>query len=138
MNRDDLALLTFRLSRRLLAMEEPILAHHDIPMWAYAVLTALRDGPTRTQTALATAIGADKTRLIPILDDLQRRGLISRDSDPADRRVRLLALTPDGRRTQESIRSQIRAGEEELLSALPADERETFVRTLITLVRTTA
>lgn len=58
-NRDDLAVLAFRLARRLMASEEPILARHDMPMWSSAVLTALRDGPTRSQAALATAIGTD-------------------------------------------------------------------------------
>ena len=36
----------------------------------------LRTEPVRTQAALAKSIGADKTRLIPVLDELQRRGLI--------------------------------------------------------------
>ncbi|SDS62722.1 MarR family winged helix-turn-helix transcriptional regulator [Actinoplanes derwentensis] len=133
MNRADLAVLALRLSRRLLAIEEPILTRHDMPMWSYAVLTALREGPTRTQAALAAAIGADKTRLIPNLDDLQKRGLIDREPDPADRRVRLLALTPAGRQTQQAIQSEIHAGEEELLSALPPDDREAFVRALMAL-----
>ena len=48
----------------LIAEEQPILAAHDISMWGYAVLTALRDEPKRTQAALARSIGADKTRLI--------------------------------------------------------------------------
>jgi hypothetical protein len=39
-------------------------------MWAYVVFTALKDKPTRTLAALAAAIGADKTRLIFVLDDL--------------------------------------------------------------------
>lgn len=133
MNRDDLAVLAFRLSRRLLAMEQPILDRHGVAMWAYAVLTALREGPTRTQATLAAAIGADKTRLIPVLDDLQQRGLISREPDPADRRVRLLGLTPDGRRLQQTIQDEIRAGEDELLGDLPPADRETFVRTLVGL-----
>ncbi|MDN3359383.1 MarR family transcriptional regulator [Actinomadura sp. DC4] len=56
------------------------------------MLGALRDRPTRTQAALAAAINADKTRLIPVLDDLQRRGLIEREPDPADRAGFLTAL----------------------------------------------
>jgi MarR family len=50
----------------------------------------------RTQAALAKAIGADKTRIIGVLDDLQERELVQRQPDPADRRVHLLALTPAG------------------------------------------
>ena len=72
--RADLGAMVVRLGRRLIAMEEPILARHEITMWAYIVLSALRDRSMRTQAALAAGIGADKTRLIPVLDDLQRRG----------------------------------------------------------------
>ena len=91
--RSDLAAMAVRLSRGLMAVEQPILADHGVSMWGYAVLSTLREEPVRAQSALARAIGADKTRLIPVLDELQRRGLIEREPDPADRRVHLLRLT---------------------------------------------
>jgi DNA-binding MarR family transcriptional regulator len=122
-----------RLGRRLLDMEQPILARHGVSMWAYVVLSALRDGPMRTQAALAAGIGADKTRLIPVLDDLQRRGLIEREPDPADRRVRLLGLTAEGRRVQRAVQADVRTAEDELLADVPADDRRAFLRVLAAL-----
>ena len=133
MEREDLGVMVFRLGRRLLAMEQPILDRHGLTMWAYAVLTALNDRPMRTQAALADSIGADKTRLIRVLDDLQRRGLIDREPDPADRRVRLLALTDAGRQAHRAVRTEIRAGEAALLGGATAEDREAFVRTLTAL-----
>lgn len=133
MERDDLGAMAFRLARRLLAVEQPILDRHAVPMWGYAVLTALRERPMRTQAALAASIGADKTRLIPVLDDLQARGLIDREPDPADRRVRLLRLTDAGDRLQRAVRGEIRAAEEDLLAEVPPVERDAFLRTLIAL-----
>ncbi|MEU4242206.1 MarR family transcriptional regulator [Actinoplanes sp. NPDC026619] len=129
--RPDLGAMVMRLGRRLIAMEEPILERHGVTMWAYVVLTALRDGPTRTQAALAQSIGADKTRLIPILDDLQKRGLIEREPDPADRRVRLLGLTADGRAKQRAIQAEIRVAENDLLEQ--TEDREAFIRALRSL-----
>jgi DNA-binding MarR family transcriptional regulator len=126
--RADLAAMVMRLGRRLLAMEQPILEHHGVSMWAYVVLTALRDGPARAQATLATAIGADKTRLIPILDDLQKRGLIERDPDPSDRRVRLLQLTPEGRKLQKAIQMDIRKAEELILAE--TENPEEFITAL--------
>ncbi|MEV6846656.1 MarR family transcriptional regulator [Actinoplanes sp. NPDC051411] len=133
--RADLAAMVMRLGRRLIAMEEPILARHEISMWAYVALSALRGRPTRTQAALAAAINADKTRLIPVLDDLQRRGLIEREPDPADRRVRLLSLTPAGRGLQRAVRADIRAAEEALLADLPKEDRASFLTALEALSR---
>jgi DNA-binding MarR family transcriptional regulator len=126
--RADLGAMVMRLGRRLLAMEQPILERHGVTMWAYVVLTALRDGPARAQAALAAAINADKTRLIPVLDDLQKRGLIEREPDPADRRVRLLGLTPEGRRLQQAVQAEIRSAEEIMLSKIK--DQAAFVRAL--------
>jgi DNA-binding MarR family transcriptional regulator len=128
--RPDLGAMVMRFGRALIAMEEPILSTHDVSMWGYIVLSALRSEPTRTQAALARAIGADKTRLIAVLDTLQGRGLIARAPDPADRRVHLLDLTDAGRAKHAAIQADIRSAEERLLAALPEGDRAAFIRGL--------
>lgn len=122
--------MTTRLARLLIALEEPILAEAGVSMWGYVVLSALRTEPMRTQAALAKTIGADKTRLIPVLDDLQRRGLIEREPDPADRRVRLLALTDGGRDVHTAVRVAIRAAERGVLDRLSTGDEQVFLRSL--------
>jgi MarR family transcriptional regulator, transcriptional regulator for hemolysin len=129
-DRPDLAAMIVGLGRSLIAIEQPILAARAVSMWGYVVLTALRAEPMRTQAALARAIGADKTRLIGVLDALQQRGLIEREPDPADRRVHLLSLTDAGRRAHADIRAEIRVEENRLLSRLPAADRAVFLRSL--------
>jgi DNA-binding MarR family transcriptional regulator len=129
-DRPDLAAMVNRLSRRLLVMEQPILAAQGVSMWGYIALTALEQMPSRTQAALARTINADKTRIIGVLDDLQERGLIRREPDPVDRRVRLLDLTPAGRRVHAQVRQAIRREEERLLAQLAIADREVFVRVL--------
>ncbi|SEB91185.1 MarR family winged helix-turn-helix transcriptional regulator [Rhodococcus koreensis] len=131
--RPDLAAMTTTLNRSLVAAELPVLAEHGLTMWGYVVLLALDEHPLRTQAALAEAIGADKTRIISVLDELQDRGLIDRQRDPADRRARLLSLTPDGHRVRDSAQAAIRRGEERLLTRLPERERAGFLAGLIAL-----
>jgi DNA-binding MarR family transcriptional regulator len=128
--RPDLAAMIVPLGRALVAAELPVLREHGLAMWAYAVLLGLDDEPTRTQAALAQAIGADKTRIIGVLDDLAERGLIQRQPDPSDRRVRLLSLTAQGRRLRGAVQSAIQAREERLLARLPAADRQGFLRAL--------
>ncbi|WP_116952932.1 MarR family winged helix-turn-helix transcriptional regulator [Jiangella endophytica] len=122
--------MMYPLMRALVAVELPVLAERGVSMWGYSVLTALDRTPIRTQAALAEAIGADKTRIIGTLDELQGAGLISRTPDPGDRRVRLLAITDDGRRVRRAVAAGIRAREERLLATLPAGDRRGFVRAL--------
>ena len=129
-DRRDLAAMLAPLARALIAREEPVLQAHGISMWGYVVLTALAEQPVRTQAALAQAINADKSRIIGVLDDLQQRGLIKRQPDTADRRVHLLSLTAVGDKLRRSAEAAIRGSEEKVLAALPAADREAFLRSL--------
>ncbi|MGW6201925.1 MarR family winged helix-turn-helix transcriptional regulator [Kribbella sp. NPDC055110] len=128
--RPDLAAMLYPLVRELVALELPVLAAHEVSMWGYSVLTALDDTPVRTQAALADAIGADKSRIIGTLDELQQSGLIERTPDPADRRVRLLSITSQGRRVRRTVRKEIQAQEEQVLTRLAPADRKTFLRIL--------
>jgi DNA-binding MarR family transcriptional regulator len=118
------------LARETIAAELPVLEAHGLSMWAYIVLGALDRSPMRTQAALADAIGADKTRIIPTLDELQQRGYIERRPDPDDRRVRLLAITRAGRAVKDAAQADIQRGEERWLGSLSADDRRGFLRVL--------
>lgn len=131
--RPDLAAMLAPLGRALVAAELPVLERHGLTMWGYVVLLGLGDEPVYTQAALAKKIRADKTRIIGVLDELQQRGLIRRDPDPADRRARLISLTPTGRTTRDLAQHEIQEQEDRLLSQLPAADRKVFLRSLRTL-----
>lgn len=118
------------LVRELAAAERPILEAHGLTMWGYVVLLALDRSPMRTQAALAEAIGADKTRIIATLDDLQDSGFIERTPDPDDRRVRLLAITESGRSVKDAAQADVQRGEERWLGELNGDERRVFLDVL--------
>jgi DNA-binding MarR family transcriptional regulator len=126
--RRDLAAMLQPLVRALIEAELPVLAGHGITMWGYVVLNALQGAPQSTQSALAEKIGADKTRIIATLDDLQAAGLITREPDPADRRARLLSITPAGNRVRREVQAEIQRNEDRLLAELPPAERRAFLR----------
>jgi DNA-binding MarR family transcriptional regulator len=118
------------LIREMIAAELPVLEGHGLSMWGYSVLLALDRSAIRTQAALAEAIGADKTRIIAILDELQEKGLIERVADPEDRRARILAITKEGRRVKDAVQTAIQRGEERWLGTLSATDRAVFLRVL--------
>jgi len=123
------------LLREMVAAEQPVLEAHGLTMWGYVVLLALDRASMRTQAALAEAIGADKTRIIRTLDDLQERGHIERQPDPDDRRVRLLSISDSGRAVMEAAQADVQRGEERWLGELSADERRVFLTVLRRLTR---
>lgn len=118
------------LGRSLTRAELPILEAHGVTMWAYAVLTALRDNEASSQASLADAIGADRTRIIAVLDDLQNRKLINRQPDPVDRRSNLLSLTASGRKTVTAAQKAIQDNEKQILAGVPSSDRDAFLRVL--------
>ncbi|MEU5692824.1 MarR family transcriptional regulator [Actinosynnema sp. NPDC020468] len=128
--RHDLGASFARLARAMIEAETPILRAQGVEMWDYVVLAALETAAAPTQSELAVAVGRDKTRLIPILDRLESRGLLSRTPDPADRRNRVVALTDPGRTVVDACRRGIREMEAGFLASVPATERRAFVAVL--------
>ena len=135
MDREDLGAQFARVTRRLVAAERPLLAARRLTMWQYIVLSELARGSRASQLELADAIGHDKSRLIPLLDELEADGLISRTPDPRDRRARVIAITGTGRRRHRAAQEAIHRMEDELLADLPAAERRALLAALHRLGR---
>jgi DNA-binding MarR family transcriptional regulator len=132
-DREDLGALFARITRRLIDAERPLLAAHGLTMWAYIVLSHLAGQPAGTQLALAEAIRYDKTRLIGLLDELERDGLVTRNPDPRDRRARTVDLTPSGRTRHAAAQAAVRAMEDEFLGDLSRADRDRLRRVLTRL-----
>ena len=64
-----------------------------------ATMGALRalEGP-RTMSEIAQSLRCDPSNVTGIVDGLEEKGLAMRRPSPADRRVKLIALTPEGRK----------------------------------------
>jgi DNA-binding MarR family transcriptional regulator len=73
------------------------LARQDLTLAAYSVLMILGAQDGATQRRLADWAGIDPRNLVPILDDLEARGLIVREAHPVDRRRHAVRLSPAGR-----------------------------------------
>jgi MarR family transcriptional regulator, transcriptional regulator for hemolysin len=102
---------------------------------AQSVLATAMTGE-HTQGEIARTVGLDKTTMVVTLDELEAAGLAERRPSPSDRRARVIAVTPAGRRKvreAEAIAERVRA---DVLSALPEGERDVFLSALDRLVRT--
>lgn len=98
------------------------------PVQVRALLT-LRPGEAVPMRRLAAALDSDASNLSSLVDRLERRGAVERRPDPTDRRVKALALTPEGERLRESFwRGLI----EDPGPLAPLDESE--LRTLMSLL----
>jgi DNA-binding MarR family transcriptional regulator len=93
-------------------------------------LTVLRDHGSGSQQALAATLQIDRTNLVGLLNELETDGLITRRRSVDDRRRHIVELTDDGGRRLAEAESALAAAEDDILSALDAEERETLYRLL--------
>ena len=100
----------------------------------YAALQAARNQPGMDQRTLARNIGLDSSTVAGVIDRLESRGLLQRNSSPDDRRVRLLTITGEGEALLARIVPAMRRAQERILAPLPAGQRAEFMRMLRLLV----
>lgn len=134
----DLNWLLHRAAQRVGDVLESAATQHGIGMRGQLVLSALRSEPGRTQLTLGAALGLDKTTLTTVLDKLEGAGLVRRQPDPTDRRVRIPTITEAGEKLQERVDHDVHIVEEELLATLDADERRILEDVLRRLIGTKA
>ena len=96
------------------------------------VLVLVNGNPGITQSRLAEAVGLDRSTLVPVLDDLERRGLVERRRGK-DRRTNGLSLTAPGKRLLVRVRRRIAAHEHRMVSGLSEKERDQLVGLLARL-----
>jgi DNA-binding MarR family transcriptional regulator len=100
---------------------------------AYGVLAALRrSGPPYelTPTALAQHRMMTSGGMTPVIDGLERQGLVERVPNPADRRGSLVRLTRSGRAAVDRAMAMHAEAEQELVAGLGPREREQLARLL--------
>lgn len=64
---------------------------------AIPLMILLRHGDRVPQGVLAERVGIEGATIVRVVDELEKDGLIQRVADDADRRVKLIQLTEDGR-----------------------------------------
>jgi MarR family transcriptional regulator, transcriptional regulator for hemolysin len=105
----------------------------DLRDWL--VLALISDGTDRTQLEIAAELSIDKSTLVPILDRLEKAGLLTRTASQRDRRVRIPRPTPAGQQVVGTVAIARDNAINERLAAIPPDERAAFHATLFSIVR---
>lgn len=96
----------------------------------FGVLALIAANAGISQTRLAQAVGADRSTMVPILDRLERRGLIERQKVPGDRRTHALTLGPVGRARFAEYRAVILDHERRIADGLSTAERALLIQLL--------
>ena len=114
-----------RLARYLDRHRTVIFARHDLEIWSFDVLSALRRATSPAHLSpgqlLAQNLVTSGT-MTNRLDRLEERGLVRRRQDPLDARSVRVGITPAGRRCVDKALADLVSREHALLASLNADE----------------
>jgi DNA-binding MarR family transcriptional regulator len=117
-----------RVSRR--AFETSMAPGSLRPRHFIALKLLSERGPV-SQHGLADVLSLDPSNVVGLLNELEERGLITRRRDPADRRRHIVELPSAGQDELNLAYARLSLVEDELLSTLSTDERDTLYQLLV-------
>lgn len=120
------ALLLVKLGNEIAARAEDPLAAMGLSGRQYMLLAVLSPGAPPSQLELAGLCGLLPAQVVPVVDELERRGFVERQRSESDRRRSVVTLTDDGREILERADALGR----ELVDGLEPEAREIVVAAL--------
>src|SRR3954451_8689662 len=127
---DRPALVLVKLGNEILARAEDPLAALGLSGRQYLILAVLGTDAPPAELELAGLCGLLPAQVVPVLDELERRGLVARQRSEEDRRRSVVRLTPDGEEMLAKGDELARSIEDALFGDLDADAREQLNDTL--------
>jgi DNA-binding MarR family transcriptional regulator len=100
----------------------------------FAILNALIDDPGEDQVTLAGKVAFDAATFGSVIARLETRGWVRREADAADRRRKLLWVTPEGEAAARSMKRAVSKVQQRILDPLDGGEREQLLALLGKLV----
>lgn len=105
-------------------------AGYDVTPVQYAALVAISANPGIDQATLAGLIAYDRVTIGGVLDRLEQKGMVRRETSSRDRRSRELHLADDGARSLAALQPVVRKVQSDILTGLDNGERETLLALL--------
>ena len=100
----------------------------DITPGLFGVLVIIDANPGLKQTELAKATHLDRSTVVSVIDNLERRALVERRAAASDRRSNSLHLTADGKTLLKRLKRLVAEHEQRIKENLSETEQATLVR----------
>jgi len=110
------------------------LASLGLDVKEFGALSVLVDEGALSQQRLGERLRIDRTTMVAIVDQLERKGFVERRRDPQDRRAYALQATAAGRRVLVRADAAAERAEAEFLGTLSVADRRKLKELLRTLI----
>lgn len=114
-----------------------VVGEADLTPLQYGVLihlSKLTGKPGIEQNSLVGRLNIDRNTASVLVEQLVKKGLVERRVNGADRRERLLSLTPKGEKVYGQLRPVHLAANESILAPITARERKLLINLLIRVI----
>ena len=101
----------------------------DLKPGRFAAMVVIRNNPGINQTMLGRMIARDKSTITPLLQGLERQGLVERRAPANDGRSFVLNLTPAGQAMVQVLQTQAQEHDRKL-DEIVGDKKPEFIRLL--------
>jgi DNA-binding MarR family transcriptional regulator len=131
---DDLSAPANDLLDLVVLVIRGVAGNRDLSLTAVATLASLDRNGAQRITTLALAEGVSQPSMTQLVQRLEQRGLVRRESDPADGRVALVQLTDPGQEALLARRQRNAERIAELLGDLPEADVQALTGALATVL----
>lgn len=121
---EEVEFLTARARSIGTAQANAALRDVDLKVRSYSVLALAASGLDPSQRELASFLVLDASQIVALVDELEKRGLVARTPDPADRRSNVISATKAGTELFARAQKAARAAEQTSLATLDESERD--------------
>jgi DNA-binding MarR family transcriptional regulator len=126
----EAAMNTLRTADMLFDRIGRLLRPLDVSAAGGLVLALLRDGGPLSPSEIGERLIVTRATVTGVVDSLERRDLVRRRPNPADRRSVLVEITPAGLDVVQQVRTLIHGRERDWMRALSAAELDAYVEFL--------
>jgi DNA-binding MarR family transcriptional regulator len=120
----EIQFLTARLAARGNNHANELLAELDLNVRQFSVLALAASDLKPTQREMSAYVALDPSQIVALVDALEDRSLVKRETDSRDRRSKNIVATEKGKKLYREASAITARAEDQVLSALSAEERE--------------
>ncbi|UFJ39409.1 MarR family transcriptional regulator [Brevibacillus humidisoli] len=130
---DCFTFLLGKAYQRFSQIEKERLRPYGVTPVQFGLLHLLWEKDGRKGSELGERLRLDGATITGMLDRLEQSGLVERRSDPKDRRINLIYLTPKGKELEKPLNDLLDQLQAELLSDFPEEEVAFLKKMLVQL-----
>jgi DNA-binding MarR family transcriptional regulator len=96
----------------------------------YTVLVLIKNNPGSTQSAIARSAGLDRSSLVPLLKQFEKKGFITRRKASGDARSNIMEITAEGEAFIQQKRKKIQGLEQLIMQEFGITHYRNLVKSL--------